>query len=152
MEGAPISTLLVLIGASLPSSYPDGACVSMDPTPTGNGYWTLNGSTGAVTEKGGAVSYGTPAATFPGAPRDLIPSFHQIAATRDGKGYWVLEIGLGGLGSAAAFGDPRFYGSVPGLGIRSSDVVCVAVAPTGRGYWLLRADGKLFASEAALLH
>jgi len=35
-------------------------------------------------------------------------------------------------------------GSVPGLGIRVSDVVGIAAAPGGTGYWLVASGGGVF--------
>jgi hypothetical protein len=42
-------------------------------------------------------------------------------------------------------GGAPYEGSLPGLGIVASDIVGMAATPTGRGYWLVGADGGVFA-------
>jgi len=134
------------------SAAPNGGCVSMATTVTGNGYWILNGSTGVITDYGDAVSFGTPATKFAGVPRDLIPSFHQIVATPDGKGYWVLAVGLSGLGSVEAFGDASTFGdetTAPGPAGHVGSPVGLAAMPTGKGYWIADSDGGVFSFGTA---
>ena len=47
---------------------------------------------------------------------------------------------------------PNFYGSVPGLGLHLDDVVGIAATPDGGGYWLVGADGGVFAFGDAIFH
>jgi hypothetical protein len=47
-----------------------------------------------------------------------------VVPTKDSGGYWMV----GSDGGAFAFGDAGFVGSLPGLGVKVSDVV--AVVPT----------------------
>jgi hypothetical protein len=42
-----------------------------------------------------------------------------------------------------AFGDAVFHGSLPGAGINTT-VVSMASTKSGKGYWLLAADGGVF--------
>jgi hypothetical protein len=50
------------------------------------------------------------------------------------------------------FGDARFLGSVPGLGIHPAKIVGMVKLDDGTGYWLLGADGRVFAfGQAAAL-
>ncbi len=63
-----------------------------------------------------------------------------MAATADGKGYWITDI----HGGVFSFGDANFYGSLPGQGVSVSDIVGIAATPEGRGYWLYGADGGVF--------
>lgn len=69
--------------------------------------------------------------------RDTNPAPAPSAAS--GRGYWFL----GRDGGIFAF-DAPFFGSVPGLGIRT-EVLSLASTPTGRGYWVLGRDGGVFA-------
>ena len=63
-----------------------------------------------------------------------------MATTPDGGGYWLL----GRDGGVFAFGDARFYGSVPGQGlVVGAPVIGISVSPDGRGYWLVAADGSV---------
>lgn len=63
---------------------------------------------------------------------------------------WLTEID-GGVFSAlvgptsVATGEP-YYGSLPGLGITpNAPIVAIAATPSAKGYWLLGADGGVFA-------
>lgn len=53
----------------------------------------------------------------------------SITPTADGQGYWVV----GKDGGLFAFGDAKFHGSAPALGLHVSDVVGMAASPGG-GY------------------
>ncbi|MFC0081601.1 hypothetical protein ACFFRE_05495 [Aciditerrimonas ferrireducens] len=60
-----------------------------------------------------------------------------------GGGYWLV----GRDGGVFSFGDARFYGSVPGLGIRLApghQAVGVVASPDGLGYWVIAQDGGVF--------
>jgi hypothetical protein len=59
-----------------------------------------------------------------------------MAATPDGKGYWLVSSD----GLVSGFGDARLYGSVVGLPPRDS-VVAMAATPDAKGYWLVSSDG-----------
>ena len=68
--------------------------------------------------------------------------FVGIAATPDGKGYWLAQSG----GGVFAYGSARFYGSIPGRGIKlAAPIAAVAATPDGKGYWLASEDGGVFA-------
>ncbi len=127
-------------------SEPNGTCWSVAATPDGQGYWVLNGDTGAVYAFGDAGFFGDPAAGFAGAPRDLVPTSVAIVATPTGHGYWVLEAGLSGLGSVAAFGDAVSYGDTAHIGApQAAAPVGLAATPDGHGYWIVDGDGAVFA-------
>ena len=65
-----------------------------------------------------------------------------IAPTPDGGGYWLAQAG----GGVYSFGDARFKGSLPGLGVvPAAPIVGIAATPDGDGYWLVAADGGVFA-------
>jgi hypothetical protein len=51
---------------------------------------------------------------------------------------------VGSDGGVFTFGDARFRGSVPGLGIRTQHVVAMVASPTGAGYMLVGWDGGVF--------
>jgi hypothetical protein len=63
-----------------------------------------------------------------------------MAATPDGRGYWLLSSD----GGVFSFGDARYYGS---RGEMAHDVAMVGIAPTpdGKGYWLVDDNGGVFA-------
>jgi hypothetical protein len=64
-----------------------------------------------------------------------------IAATPDGKGYWVVQSD----GTVSHFGDAVFYGDILTTGaVPTVPIVGVTATPTGKGYWLLGADGGVF--------
>ncbi len=114
-------------GAFLSSSGPGTYKLVVNPrTPA---YW-LATTNGRVFGLGTAPSLGN-ANTSAG---------RAIAATAGGQGYYLVGAG----GGVFAFGDARFYGSVPGLGKRVSNIVAMAVTADDRGYYLLGSDGGIF--------
>jgi GH24 family phage-related lysozyme (muramidase) len=86
------------------------------------------------------VSPFAPRAEAAAAP-PLATSPVGIARTPDGGGYWIATSD----GSIANYGNAAFYNSLPGLGVRVSNIVGITATPTGRGYWLTGADGGIFA-------
>ena len=66
--------------------------------------------------------------------------FVGMAPTPDGKGYWLAQAG----GGVYSYGDARFYGSLPGLGVTPAQPI-TGIAGYYGGYWLVGADGGVFA-------
>ncbi len=66
--------------------------------------------------------------------------FVGMAATPDGKGYWLVAAD----GGVFAYGTAGFYGSM-GDSSLAAPVVGMATTPDGKGYWLAAADGGVFA-------
>ena len=64
-----------------------------------------------------------------------------IASSPSGRGYCMV----GADGGVFAFGDARYDGSLPGLGVHVNDIVGIAATRDGRGYWLVGSDGGIFA-------
>ena len=62
-----------------------------------------------------------------------------MAATPDGKGYWLVAAD----GGIFSYGDAGFYGSTGSLAL-NSPIVGMAATPDGKGYWLVAADGGIF--------
>ena len=119
-------------------SMPGGSCWSMAPSVDGGGYWILNAYSGVIYPYGDAVSYGEPAGTGRVRRRGRFVA-HSSRDRRDpdGKGYWVLEEGLSGLGSVQNFGDAVNYGDETTVAHGTSHVgkpVALAAAPDGKGY------------------
>ena len=52
---------------------------------------------------------------------------------------------VGSDGGVFAFGDAGFVGSVPGLGIKVTNITGVVATPDGKGYWMVGKDGGVFA-------
>ncbi len=63
-----------------------------------------------------------------------------MAATPDGKGYWLVASD----GGVFAFGDAGFFGSTGDVRL-AKPVVGMAATPDGKGYWLVASDGGVFA-------
>ena len=76
-------------------------------------------------------------------PVSALPPLNQpivgMAATPDGKGYWLVAAdgGIFNIGTAG------FDGSTGGIHL-NQPIVGMAPAPGGRGYWLVAADGGIF--------
>jgi len=62
-----------------------------------------------------------------------------MAATPDGKGYWLVASD----GGIFTFGDAGFYGST-GATVLNRPIVGMAATPDGKGYWLVASDGGIF--------
>ncbi len=89
---------------------------------------------------GTVAQFGTTANSAQGVESDAF--FSGLAITPDGQGIWQV----GTDGGVFAFGDARFYGSLPGAGVTpNAPIVGIASTPDARGYWLLGADGGVFA-------
>jgi len=59
-----------------------------------------------------------------------------MAATPDGKGYWLVASD----GGIFSFGDATFYGSM-GNKTLNKPIVGMAAVPGGGGYWEVASDG-----------
>jgi hypothetical protein len=76
-----------------------------------------------------------------GAPAGAPGTYVGIAATRDGRGYWLVQSG----GGVDAFGDATSYGSLPtGKTAHATPVAGIARTSDGRGYWLATANGSVY--------
>ena len=64
----------------------------------------------------------------------------SMAATPDGKGYWLVAAD----GGVFAFGDAGYVGSMGATALDQA-IVSMAATPDGKGYWLVAADGGVFA-------
>ena len=78
-------------------------------------------------------------ATFYGSMggKPLAKPIVGMAATPDGKGYWLVASD----GGIFTFGDATFYGSMGGLFLNAP---VVAMAPTFSGYWEAGGDGGVY--------
>ena len=92
-----------------------------------------------VASDGGIFSEG--GAPFAGSTggMELNKPIVGMAATPDGKGYW-LAASDGGIFN---YGDAAFYGSTGGLPL-NKPIVSIAATPDGKGYWLVASDGGIF--------
>jgi len=62
-----------------------------------------------------------------------------MAATPDGKGYWLVASD----GGVFNYGDAGFYGSTGSIQL-NQPIVGMAATPDGKGYWLVASDGGVF--------
>jgi CHAP domain len=92
-----------------------------------------------VAADGGVFTFGD--AHFYGSmgARPLSAPIVAMAATPDGKGYWLVAAD----GGVFTFGDAHFYGSMGSTPL-SAPVAGMAATPDGKGYWLVAADGGVF--------
>jgi hypothetical protein len=120
-------------GASSASTavYGAGRGVTADPT---GGYWMAN-SSGSVTGFGGAPVLGSPALSGISLSAPIV----GMAATPDGRGYWLVATD----GGIFSYGDARFYGSTGAIRL-NQPIVGMAATPDGQGYWLVATDGGIF--------
>jgi hypothetical protein len=79
---------------------------------------------------------------------DVVNNIIGLTATQTGRGYWLV----GSDGGVFAFGDARFYGSLPGNGVRVANIVAMAATKSGLGYWLIGSQGEVFAFGDAPFH
>ena len=70
-----------------------------------------------------------------------------VAATPDGKGYWVVS----SSGAVTPYGTAKAYGSMVGKPL-NSPIVAIAATADGDGYWLVASDGGVFAFGDASFH
>lgn len=145
--GSPPSGIVgypaVPIDSASPQAATTGAIVPADQ----HGYW-LASADGGVFTFGSAHFYGSAA-----ADRRLSPTA-GMAATSDNRGYWLATAD----GGVFSFGDATYHGSLPGLGLAAygttttpgerrlnAPVVGIARSVAGHGYYLVGADGGVFA-------
>jgi hypothetical protein len=62
-----------------------------------------------------------------------------MAATPDGRGYWLVASD----GGIFSYGDAQFYGSTGAMPL-NKPIVGMASIGDGRGYWLVGSDGGIF--------
>ncbi len=62
-----------------------------------------------------------------------------MAATPDGKGYWLVASD----GGIFNYGDAAFFGSTGSIHL-NQPIVGMAATPDGKGYWLVASDGGIF--------
>jgi hypothetical protein len=82
---------------------------------------------------GGAEFFGAPTGERLAAP------IVGMAATPDGRGYWLV----GADGGVLTFGDAGYFGSVATQDL-PSPIIDVASTSDGRGYWLVSASGGVY--------
>ncbi len=111
--------------------------------PITDGYW-LVGSDGGIFSFGSAAFFGSTGTLTLQRP------VTGISPTADRQGYWLV----GSDGGVFAFGDAGFYGSLPGLGFTpagstghplAAPIVAVVPSTDDRGYFMVAADGGVFA-------
>ncbi len=113
------------------------------PTPP-HGYW-LVGSDGGIFTFGSAQFYGSTGNLH--LQRPVV----GITPTGDRGGYWLVASD----GGIFSFGDSSFFGSIPGIGLHpagsglpnslNAPIVGMVPSPDGGGYFMVAADGGVFA-------
>jgi titin len=146
LDGSPYAVTPDVSGGTGPYTF----WLSSGTLPSG---LSLNPATGTIN---GTVTSGATTETFTVAMTDgdghtttqvytltvATPSANSrsIAATPDGKGYWVV----GENGTVMAFGDAVLYGSAVHMDL-NGPIVGIDATPDGKGYWLVASDGGVFA-------
>ncbi len=111
--------------------------VSFGPVPASS--FTVNSAT-QITAVSPAGTTGTVDVTVtnPGGTSAVVGGDRFTYA---GSGYWMV----GDDGSVFAFGGAPYEGSLPGLGVRVSNIVSLVPTADSRGYWMIGSDGGVFA-------
>jgi hypothetical protein len=117
--------------------------VGLAPTPTGQGYWIVTADA-QVFPFGDAVLQAATSASLPAGGSEAPPpkptgTMVAIAASPDGKGYWLLARD----GGVFSFGVP-FHGSVPDRQ-PYGQAVDLRATDSGAGYYVAGTDGAVFA-------
>jgi hypothetical protein len=127
MRRFPSAFLAVVVAAAVAfSAVPSAAAASVRGAPD-------DGTRSDVYAFGSAPYLG---ANHSALAQDIV----GMAATRTGRGYWLVAAD----GGVFTFGDARFFGSTGALHL-DAPVVGMAATRTGRGYWLVASDGGIFA-------
>ncbi|MHB1713170.1 MAG: hypothetical protein ACYCV7_17585 [Acidimicrobiales bacterium] len=124
------------------AALPAGSVVGIADGPGDAGYWIVD----AAGQMDGCGYVPTSDGQLPAAPPSPIVG---MATTPNGQGYWLV----GRDGSVYAFGDARYYGSLPSVGVTPGHpVVGMVATPNGQGYWLVASDGGIFSFGNASFH
>ncbi len=107
---------------------------AMAATPDGNGYWLASAD-------GGVFAFGD--AAYMGSPGPAGGRTVAVISSPDGQGYLVVTAD----GAVHPYGDARYHGSMAGRAL-TAPIVAAAEDPATGGYWLLGADGGVFAFGA----
>jgi hypothetical protein len=104
------------------------------------GYWL-------VAKDGGLFSYGTSQyhGSLPGTGL-MVHNAVGMASNNHG-GYWIAQA----TGAVHAY-DATAEGTLPALHVVVNDITGIAGTPTGKGYWLVGADGGVFAFGKAAMY
>ncbi|HLI53947.1 MAG TPA: 3D domain-containing protein [Acidimicrobiales bacterium] len=111
---------------------PVAGVAALQPAPVAAAATAAASGPGAVGAFGDASPYGGPGA---GTVKPVV----AMAATPDGRGYWLA----GADGGVFSFGDASFHGSAADYRL-ARPVTAMAATPDGAGYWLAAADGGVF--------
>ena len=129
------------------ASWPISGIAAM---PTGSGYLAV-GQDGGIFNFGNAGFYGNPytdGLTGLTGSHPLSQPIVGMAATPDGKGYWLVakDGGVFNFGDAGFYGNPYTDGltGLSGSHPLSEPIVGMAATPDGKGYWLVAKDGGVF--------
>jgi hypothetical protein len=128
-----------------PIALVDVAAGPPPPPPfSSHGYW-LVGSDGGIFSFGSSLFYGSTGNLH------LVRPVVGIAPTADDSGYWLVASD----GGTFAYGDAGFYGSIPAIGLHavgsglapslSAPIVGIVPSTDGGGYFMVGADGGVFA-------
>lgn len=71
----------------------------------------------------------------------MLPTATELVSLSTGDGYWQVTSD----GGIFTYNKAPFYGSVPGLNIRVTNIIGMARTPDDKGYWIVGRDGGVFA-------
>jgi hypothetical protein len=114
--------------------------VGMVASPDGGGYLVV-GADGGVFSFGSAHFYGSVPGIVVHGRHVHVHDIRAILPSSAGTGYVLV----GADGGAFVFGHGvRFYGSLPGRGIRVNDIVGLALTPDDGGYFMAASNGTVY--------
>ena len=119
---------------ALPAGAPAVAPPFVEVTGASGGGWLEVTASGVVWAGDGANYFGD-LQHRPDAQPIAVSNIVQVRPSPDGFGYWLV----GSDGSVFSFGDAQYFGSLPGLGLHTSDVVGLIPFSSGDGYELVSA-------------
>lgn len=143
-DGGVFSQGTAVFHGSEGASKLNAPIVGISATSDYGGYW-LVGRDGGVFSFGDAANEGS----IPGLGKS-VNNIVGMSPTSNSGGYWLVS----STGAVYSFGNAQYEGSAgqinpklaPGgsNSVSVSDIVGIASTPSGKGYWLVGADGGIF--------
>ncbi len=142
------SATVVITPSSVSTDSSGSATFAVSDTKAESVSFTATDTADSVNIPGSVTVSFTPAAVAAAsATSPLNKPIVGLAATSDGRGYWLVASD----GGIFSFGDATFHGSTGSLHL-NKPIVGMASTPDGQGYWLVASDGGIFSFGDATFH